>query len=792
VRNLLSDIRYAFRILLKSPGFTATAIVTLALGIGVNTAIFSVVNAVLLRPLPYAEPERLFTFRGNQSLPDVLDVGRESKLVERIGTFGDFNLDLLRGGEPERVEGAVVGGDLFPAFGVQPALGRYFTQEDSAASRPVVVVSHNFWQRSLDGRGDVVGSSVTLSGVPYTVIGVMPQGFKFPRGKSQVWVPFGTGYPDAVNARGAHFTYAVGRLREEVSLEQARLEIAAIGENLGKLHPDEPPNLAVIGLHERVAAKLRSPVLILLAAVAMVLLIACANYANLLLAKVAGRTHEMSVRAALGATRLRLVQQLVTESTVLSLMGGACGVVLAVAVNRALIYIKPETVVLFHDVLLDRAALAFALGASVLTGLVFGLAPAFSVWKTQADLKSSGSAVTVKSPLRRALVVAELAVSIVLLVGAGLLIRSFWQVTKQDAGFETTRVLTMRFSLPAARYKEIPPQQEFIAKVDEALKQVPGVESAGLVTELPLDGTRMQHNMVIKGHEDVKTGEEPEIESHEITPGYMKTVGIHLLRGRTFTENDQPDKPLVGIINQTMAKQFWPGQDPIGGQVRWARSEDPKWITVVGVAADTRDISLEEAPMPTMYTPMSQKQQPWKRWGAVVVRTHSENPLSVASMVRQKVWSVDLSLPLTDVETMETVLSESLGERRFHMTLLGSFAALALLLAVVGLYGVMSYVATQRTREVGIRMALGATSLDIVREFLTSALGMIAIGGVLGTLGAVAAVRLMSTMLFEVRPTDAVTFGAVLTMLTGTALLATYIPARRAAKTDPAIALRHD
>jgi putative ABC transport system permease protein len=595
-----------------------------------------------------------------------------------------------------------------------------------------------------------------------------------------------------VDARGAHFTYAVGRLRDGVTLEQARSEVSTIAAELAKLHPDEPAAMNVIGLQEKVASKLRSPVLILLAAVAMVLLIACANYANLLLAKVAGRTHEMSVRAALGATRLRLLQQLVTESTVLSLLGGAVGIVLAAAVNRSLLMLKPESMVLFHAVLLDRTALFFALGVSVLTGLIFGLAPAFSVWKTRADLKSSGSAVTVRSPLRHALVVAELAVSIVLLVGAGLLIRSFWQVTKQDTGFEAARVLTMRFTLPVPKYKDIPPQQAFIAKVDEALKNIPGVESGGIVTELPLDGSRMQHNMIIQGHEDVKTGEEPEIEAHEITPDYFRTVGIRLLHGRTFDANDSADKPLIGIVNQALAKQYWPGEDPIGKKVRWARIDPPQWITIVGVAADTRDQSLEEDPQATVFTPMSQKQQPWKRWGAVVVRTHSENPMSVAAQVRQAVWSTDQQLPLTDVETMETVLSESLGERRFNMTLLGSFAGLALVLAVVGLYGVMSYVATQRTREVGIRMALGATSLDIVREFLTSALGMIAIGGVLGTLGAIAAVRMMSTMLFQVRPMDAITFGAVLTMLTGTALLATYIPARRAAKTDPAIALRHD
>ena len=792
MRNLLSDIRYAFRLLFKSPGFTTTAVITLALGIGVNTAIFSVVNAVLLRPLPYAEPDRLLAFERNQSLPDVLDVARESKTLQYIGTFGDFNLDMLEAGEPARVNAAVVGGDLFPAFAVQPEMGGYFTNEDSVAKRTVVVVSHRFWQRALNGRSDVVGSSLTLSGVPYTVIGVMPQSFKLPRGKSEAWVPFGTGYPDAVNARGAHFTYAIGRLRDGVTLQQARSEVAAIGAALAKLHPDEPANMNVVGLHEKVAANLRSPVLILLAAVAMVLLIACANYANLLLAKVAGRTHEMSVRAALGATRMRLVQQLVTESTVLSLLGGGAGLLLASVVNLSLLMLKPESMVLFHAVLLDRTALLFAFAVSVLTGLIFGLAPAVSVWRTKAELKSSGAAVTVHSPLRRLLVVAELAVSIVLLVGAGLLIRSFWQVTKQDTGFEPARVLTMRYALPVPKYTEIPPQQQFIAKVDEALRHIPGVESGGIVTELPLDGSRMQHNMIIQGHEDVKTGEEPEIETHEITRDYFTTVGIRLLHGRVFNENDGAGKPLVVIVNQTLAKQFWPGQDPIGKQVRWARMTPPQWMTVVGVAADTRDQSLEEDPQATVYTPTSQKLQPWKRWGAVVVRTHSENPMSVAAQVRKAVWSADQQLPLTDVETLETVLSESLGERRFNMTLLGSFAALALVLAVVGLYGVMSYVATQRTREVGIRMALGATSLDIVREFLTSAMGMIAIGGVLGTLGAMVAVRMMSTMLFQVQPMDVITFATVLTVLAGTALLATYIPARRAAKTDPAIALRHD
>lgn len=792
MRTLFSDVRYALRLLLKNPAFTAISVLTLALGIGANTAIFSVVNAVLFKPLPYAEPDRLVSLRGSHSLPDVLDVSRESRALEHIGTFADFDLDLARGNEPERVEGAIVGGDLFPALSVEPALGRYFNAAEDSARSQVVVISYAFWQRKLGGRADVLGSTLPLSGVPYSVIGVMPDGFKLPRGRSQVWIPFSTGYPEAVDARGAHFTYPVGRLAPGVSLEQARSEVSTIAANLAKLHPGDERELVVMPLHERVAANLRTPVLILLGAVALVLLIACANYANLLLAKVAGRSREMSVRTALGATRFRLIRQLLTESTVVSLLGGVLGVVLATWTLNLLVYMKPESVVLFHSVSLDRTALLFALGASVLTGIVFGLAPAVRVWSTNADLKSTGAAVTVRSPLRHALVVTELAVSIVLLVGAGLLIRSFWQVVQQDPGFTTERVLTLRYSLPASRYQEIPRQQEFITRVERAVKQIPGVESAGLVTELPLDGSRMRHNMIVKDMPAVSPGQEPEIETHEVTPDYMTAVGIRPLHGRGFDANDRANTPLVGIVNQTMAQRFWPGQDPIGKQVRWAGLEPPRWISVVGVVADSRNVALEEAPEPTVYTPMTQKLQPWKRSGAVVVRTRSENPLSVAAAVKQGVWSVDPQLPVTDVETLDAIMSESLGERRFHMTLLGSFAGLALVLAIVGLYGVMSYVVTQRTREVGIRIALGATSNDIVRQFIYSAAGMIALGAALGTIGAIAAVRVLSTMLFQVRPTDAVTFGAVLFVLISTALLATYIPARRAARTDPVVALRYE
>jgi putative ABC transport system permease protein len=792
VRTLSADLRYAIRLLTKSPGFTLISILTLALGIGANTAIFSVVNAVLLKPLPYPNPDSLISLRGSHSLPDVLDVARESRTLEQLGTFADFDFDMTQGSEPERVEGAIVGGDLLPALGVLPVLGRYFNAEDEAAKRQVVVISHNFWARKLGGRPDVIGKSLQLSGVAYTVLGVMPDGFKLPRGKSQVWVPFSVGYPEAANARGAHFTYPVGRLRPGVTLEQARAEVATIATNLGKLHPADERNIVVMNLHERVAANLRTPVLILLAAVALVLLIACTNYANLLLAKVAGRSHEMSVRTALGATRLRLVRQLVTESTLLSLLGGAGGILLATWAINLLLFIKPENVALFNSVSLDRRALLFAFGVSVLTGLFFGLAPAVPVWSTKADLKSAGGAVTVRSRLRQTLVALELAISIVLLVGAGLLIRSFWQVVKQDPGFSTERVLTMRYSLPAARYQEIPKQQEFIAKVEAAAKEVPGVESAALVTELPLDGSRMRHNMIIKDLPEPKPGEEPEIETHEITPDYLKTIGIRLLSGRVPDANDRANTQLVGVINQTMAHRFWPGENPIGKQVRWAGFEKIDWITVVGVVADSRDQALEEAPDATIYTPMSQKLQPWKRSGAVVVRTHADDPFSVAAAVQQKVWSVDSQLPLTDVETLDTIMAESLGERRFNLTLLVSFAGLALVLAVVGLYGVMSYVATQRTREVGIRVALGATSSDIVREFVWSATGMIVAGAVVGTMGAFIGTRVLSTMLYEVRSTDALTFGTVLLLLTATALLATYIPARRAAKTDPMVALRHE
>jgi len=798
--TLIQDIRYAWRLLGNNLGFSGAAVLTLALGIGANTAIFSVVNAVLLRPLPYRDPGRLVSLTEGQSLPDIADFAAQSHTLSHLGAFGEWPLDLTGKGEPQSIPSALVGGSLFETLDVKPLLGRALTTEDDQlGGAHVVVVSFGFWKKYLGGSPSVIGSALTLSGVPYTVVGVMPSGFDLPRGSAQLWIPLKVGYPEAADARVAQFLYAVGRLRDGVRLEAAQAEIELIGKRLGKLYPeaDRDRRWSVVALQQRVVGKIRPALLVLMSSVGCVLLIACANFASLLLAKAAARRKEISIRAALGAPRSRIVRQLLTESLLLSVAGGLVGTGVAFWGLDLLLGMKPQGVPRLETVSIDGTTLAFTLGISILTGLLFGLIPAFQAVRGAGESTLHTSARVsdesfTRPGLRRALVVVELALSLVLLTGSGLLIRSFWKLQSVDPGFSSDRLLTLSFQLPIARYEEIPKQEDFFAKLDDRAKNLAGVESAAIISELPLGGSTIYHNVVVEGQPAVEAGNEPEALAHEVSPDYFHTMGIPLLRGRDFTRQDKKGSEAVAIVTQSFAKELLKGRDPIGVRVRWARLEKEGWLSIVGVVGDTKHTALDTDDASGIYTPLTQKMQPWKRWGVVILKSTASDPSSLAPALKQQIWSLDPQLPLTEMKTMEEVMALSVAQKRFNTLLLGIFAGSALLLAIVGIYGVVSYLVTQRTHEIGIRMALGAQPSDVLRMVVGHGFKLVALGLAGGIAAAFAATRVLSTLLFEVRPADPLTFTLTAALLFSIAVLASYLPARRAARVDPMVALRDE
>ncbi|HYV20420.1 MAG TPA: ABC transporter permease [Verrucomicrobiae bacterium] len=790
--SLLRDLRYGARILFRHPGFSAAAILTLALGVGANTALFSVVNAVLLKPLPYPDDDRLVTLAGTHSVPDVADLATLSKSFTAMGTLARWDADLVGEGEPERIFAELAGEDTFKALAVPAAIGRTFDARDDQARAPVVILSDGFWRSHLAADPAVIGRKLTLSGKVYDVIGVMPPGFRTPFNGSaaQLWVPFRFGYPEAAEARGAHFTNPVARLAPHVTLAAARAELELLGRRLAEAHPDEARTFVPEPLRDRVNGEIRRPLLLLFAAVSLVLLVACANYASLLLARGAGRGAEMRLRRALGAGRGRLVRQLVTESALLSLLGGLAGALLASLGLRALAALRPEGLPAVNPIGLDLDALAFALLASFVTGLAFGAAPAWQAARGGERPPASSTTSAATSPLRRGLVVAQLALALVLLTGAGLLMRSFAILLAQPSGFQPAGVLTMRLQLPAARYDSIPSQQAFLSRLEEGLRDLPGARAAGLVSELPLSGWRMMHNMIVEGQPQVPEGQEPEIYTHEVSPGYFAAAGTPIVRGRGIAVSDAPGAALVGVVNEAFVRRFAPDRDPLGMRARWARADPNAWMTIVGVVGDARFESLGEEQSPTIYTPFLQKQQPWKRWTAVVIRTAGGDPMAFAERVRQDVRRLDPALPITEVRPMSAVLLSSVSDRRFNLILLSAFAGLAFGLAAVGVYGVLAHLVAQRSREVGVRMALGARRLDVLWLMLRQGLPLIGLGIAGGTLAALASTHLMRSLLYGIGPGDPLTFVAAAACLALVGVLASLIPAQRAARVDPCIALR--
>jgi putative ABC transport system permease protein len=800
------------RMLWKSKGFTLVTIMALALGIGANTAIFSVVNTVLLKPLPYPNGERVvFIGEWSQQVPEMsvsypnfMDWREQQQTMEQIAAFRSANYVLTGVGEPERLDGRQVSASFFNVLGVAPALGRAFSpDEDKPGAHPVALVSHGFWQRRLGGDASIINKQIQLSNESFTVVGVLPQTFEW-QSPVDVFVPIGL-RSDQTNMtqRGNHpGIYVLGLLKPNVSVEQARTEIKAIAERLAQQYPDSNAGQSAVldSLQDRTVEDIRPALLILLAAVGLVLLIACANVANLLLARAASRSKEIAIRTALGAGRMRIVRQLLTESLLLSVLGGALGLLFAMWGIDALLAALPEDMprLLVAGIGMDTSVLVFTLVVSIMTGLLFGLAPALQASKSNLNetLKDGGrtSAGVGRQRVRNLLVVSEVALSLLLLVSAGLLIKSFARLQQTELGFDPKNVLTLRVPLPEARYKEYGQVENFWDELLRRVRALPGVESAGLTRGLPMNGG-IESGVMLEGQETTNPKDITVAVNLYAEPGYFKTMNISLVRGRFLSEQDTKDAPLAVMVDEMFVARFFPNADPIGKRLRIGGDRAPL-RSIVGVFKHMKHYGPDEEGRAEIYTPY--KQVPAESFAAanrslwLAVKTTGDDPTSLAPAIRNEVSQIDRDQPISNVGTMEQIVAATVAPQKFATWLLAVFAACAMLLAAVGIYGVMAYSVTQRTHEIGIRMALGAGRQDVLRMVVSQGMKLAFIGVALGLAGAFALTRLMSSLLYGVSATDPFTYGGVSVLLAAVALLACLIPARKATRVDPMVALRYE
>ena len=812
------DLKYALRVLLKNPLITAVALVTLALGIGANTAIFSVLNAVVLRPLPYADPDRLVvvweTIAGNDrrsAAPgNFTDWRAQNKTFSDLAAtfYGNFN--LTADGPPERINGATVTSNLMSTLGVSARLGRTFQPEDDEhQDQRLAILSDALWQRRFGGARDIAGKTISIDESSYIVVGVMPPGFKYPvqselwvlgRDRSAVSMSLISQFPknDWSHERDAHFISAVGRLKPGITLSQAQSDIAGIAQRLEHDFPATNAGLgsSVIPLHTQIVGNVKTLLSILLGAVAFVLLIACTNVASLLLARASQRDRELAIRRAVGASRFRLVRQLLTESVVLSFLGGLAGLGLSVWAVSLFIKLSPGDIPRLEEASVDLRLLGFTLMVSMLTGIAFGLWPALHATggSLNQSLKDAGSKASEGKRRRRSrnvLIVTELALAQVLLIGAGLLIVSYYRASRIDPGFNADHVLSAKIAPSAKKYPDPKSRVSFYSQVIEQLQTLPGVSSVGMVMNLPLSGASMNRGFKVEGRPEPKPDENVAMDYQVVNSDYFATLEIPIVRGRGLTEQDNETAPRVIVINEAMAHAFWPNEDPVGKRMAIGESsKDTSWRTIVGVVGSVRHAGLTEEPVPCAFIDYRQDLESWSRM-AFVMKTSTE-PSSLTSTVRSSLVAIDPQQPVYAIEPLEKLIEGSVAPRKFVMSLIGSLAFVALALALVGIYSVISFSVSERTREIGIRMALGAKRRDVLRMILSQGMRVSAVGIVMGLAIALGLTRLLRTLLFEVSATDPITFGLVAMTMSLIALMACYLPARRATRVDPLVALRDE
>jgi len=804
--RLAQDVRYGLRLLRRSPGFAAVAIVTLALGVGANTAILSVVDAILLRPLPYADPSRLVVLLHDGRNPvapaNYLDWKQRSRSFESMGAAENWSANLTGGGTPEKVPALLLTPEILPMLGVRPALGRFFLPSEGVAGQDhVVLLGDGLWRRRFGADPNVVGTSVQLNGQPYAVIGVMPPGFLFApfwTADSEMWAPLDL-QARAASREGSSLRI-FGRLRKDVSLSAARAEIAAITAVLERDFPGTNRRVTVTPLHEKVVGNVRPALLVLLGAVGLVLLIACANVANMLLARSSARQREIALRAALGAGRGRTIRQLLTESLVLAALGGVAGAAFGAWSLKALVALAPASIPRLTDVHLDGRVLLATFAASLATGIVFGLAPALQASSVhlQDALKEGGAAGAGREGgrVRRVFVAAEVAIALVLLVGAGLMTRTFLALQAIDPGFDPRGVITFEVSVAGTRQAEPGRRSVLYRQILERIAALPGVRSAGAINHIPIAGDVWGFPYRIEGRPRPGPGESPVAAYRAVMPGYFASMRLPILRGRDVSAMDVAGAPGVVLVSDYLARHSWPGEDPIGKRISLdGTDDDPKWVTVIGVVKDTVRHEWNDPPEDEFYLSVLQRpglvasSQSQAAYLTFVARADGD-PAALAPSLRAAVWKLDPTLPISQVLTMDQIVASANARARFQMLLLAAFAVAAALLAAVGIYGVMSYAVAKRTREIGLRMALGANPGDVLRLVVGQGMAVALAGAGVGIAAALPLARLMSSVLYGVRPTDPATYAGVALLLLAIALLASYLPARRAAHIDPGKALR--
>ncbi|HKA22286.1 MAG TPA: ABC transporter permease [Blastocatellia bacterium] len=814
--SLFQDIKYGVRKLLKDRSFTAVAVFALSLGIGANSAIFSVVNSVVLRPLPYKDSDRLVTIYSSLrqtglekivvSAPELADFREQNNCFDQVAAYDFQGVNVTGGDEPERIRASLLSPNLLPVLGINPIIGRGFApDEDQPGQSQVTVLSYSIWQRRFAGEPNVIGKTLDIDGKSIEVIGVMPFDFRFPDPDTELYLPL-TIDPELLteNNRGSHFLNVVARLKPGVSIDRAQADMNTIAQRMSIEHSSTYRTgygASVIAMRDDIVGEVRPTLLILLGAVGFVLLIACANVANLLLARGVARQKEVAVRTALGATRVRLIRQLLTESTILAIIAGGLGLLLALWGVEFLVSLSPASIPRLNEISLDARVVAVTMSVSLLTGLLFGLAPAMQFSKpdlneTLKDVGRNSTDGRQRQRLRGLLVISELALSVVLLIGAGLMIRSFIRVQVADPGFNAENLLTMRLSLPRSKYPDFNRQTRFFQDLIERIQAQPGVQSTATINVLPLSGSTADRSFKIEGRNVIQGEPGPDEELRFISSGYFSTMGIPLLRGRAFTQRDNSESPRVAIVNQALADRYW-SRDAIGKRIAYSGLGEgkPNWCEIIGVAGNVKHLGPDIPAKPEVYLPFLQPlfSTATSTIGPMylVTRTATQ-PEALTGAVRGAIESVDSNQPVSNVRTMAQRISTALAQRRFNMLLLGIFAGVALLLASIGIYGVMSFAVTQRTRELGIRMALGASASDVLRLVLGQGLALTLIGVAGGLAASFVLTSLINSLLYEVSATDSLTFAAVSVILIIVSTGACFVPAVRAMKVDPMVALKHE